>query len=74
MNPRLICAVCHGEGVVTIGGQSVNPFSGVLVNDPQQARDGVCSECRGSGWASEDDKLELLSAHYEAKYPQPEER
>jgi hypothetical protein len=40
-----VCATCHGEGVVTVGGYSVNPFSGVLVSDPQEAHDELCPEC-----------------------------
>jgi hypothetical protein len=46
---RNFCPGCHGDGVVTVGGHSVNPFSGVLVNDPQEAKDMTCPDCSGTG-------------------------
>jgi hypothetical protein len=45
------CGSCHGEGTVTVGGMSVNPFSGVLVSDPQDAHDERCPICGGTGEA-----------------------
>lgn len=45
------CQRCHGDGVVTVGGSSVSPFSGVHVSDPQEAHDETCPVCLGSGVA-----------------------
>jgi hypothetical protein len=45
------CDRCHGDGVITVGGYSINPFSGVLVPDPQEAHDGPCPDCGGTGWS-----------------------
>jgi hypothetical protein len=44
-----ICRRCEGEGVITIVGYSVNPFSGVHVADPQGAHDETCPDCLGLG-------------------------
>ena len=70
MTPRLACPMCYGDGVVTVGGTSLNPSSGVRVSDPQQANDVRCPGCGGDGWADEDRLLD----YYTAKYPAREER
>jgi hypothetical protein len=47
--PSVPCETCHGDGVITVGGHSVNPSSGVLVSDPQEAHDERCPTCSGAG-------------------------
>lgn len=47
-----ICGRCQGDGILTMGGYSVNPSSGVAVSDPQEAHDELCPECHGTGWAA----------------------
>lgn len=43
------CETCHGDGVVTVAGMSVNPFSGALGRDPQCDHDETCPDCGGTG-------------------------
>lgn len=43
------CAACRGEGVVTVAGTSINPYTGVRGRDPQEDRDETCADCGGTG-------------------------
>lgn len=45
------CDTCNGDGVVTVGGYSLNHSSGMLVLDPQEAHDERCPDCQGTGLA-----------------------
>jgi Zn finger protein HypA/HybF involved in hydrogenase expression len=46
------CPRCHGDGTITIGGQSFNPYSGTYAPDPQEAHDEGCPDCHGTGEAT----------------------
>ena len=46
-----VCHRCEGEGVIPVGGHSINPSSGVAVLDPQQTREETCPQCKGTGRA-----------------------
>lgn len=48
------CETCHGDGVVTVGGFSISPFSGVPVSDPQEAHDERCPDCHGVGTTTQE--------------------
>lgn len=45
------CPSCHGEGRIQIGGESVNPYTGVPGPDPQEDHDERCPDCGGTGKA-----------------------
>ncbi len=46
------CPRCHGDGEIYVAGQSINPSSGVLVDDPQQTDVVRCPDCGGTGEAT----------------------
>lgn len=43
------CPKCHGDGTIEVAGESVSPFSGVRVIDPQETVTDKCWRCRGTG-------------------------